>query len=72
MKFFITVKPKSKEERVEKIDDTHFVARVKATAREGKANEAAIKALARYFEVAPSRVEIVSGHASRRKVVAIS
>lgn len=72
MKLFITVKPKSKEERIEKIDDTHFVARVKALAREGKANEAAIKALARYFDVAPSQVEIVSGHASRKKIIAIN
>lgn len=72
MKLFITVKPKSKEERVEKLDDTHFVARVKAPAREGKANEAAIKALARYFDVAPSQVEIVSGQRSRKKVVAIN
>lgn len=72
MKLFITVKPKSKEELVEKIDDTHFFVRVKTPAREDKANEAAIKALARYFDLAPSQVEIVSGHRSRRKVVAIN
>ena len=71
MKLFIAVKPRSKEESVEKIDDKHFIVRVKAPAREGKANKAVIKALARYFEVTPAQVEIVSGHASRRKIIAI-
>lgn len=71
MKLFITVKPKSKEERIEKIDDTHFVVRVKAPAREGKANAAVMRALARYFGVAPSAVEIVSRHTSRIKIVEV-
>ncbi len=71
MRFFVTVKPKSKEERVLKIDDTHFSVCVKAPPHEDKANEAVIKTFARYFEIAPSRIEIVSGHASRRKVMEI-
>ena len=72
MKLFIAVKPKSKEESVEKIDDKHFIARVKAPAREGEANKAVIKALARYFEVAPSQIDIVSGITSRSKVVVVN
>ena len=69
MKLFITVKPKSKEELVEKVDDTHFFVRVKAPAHEGKANKAVVRALARYFDVAPSAVEIISGTTSRKKVI---
>lgn len=72
MKLFITVKPKSKDERVERINDTHFVVRVKAPAHEGNANKATVKALSQHFDVSPSQVEIVSGHTSRKKVVAIN
>jgi len=72
MKLFIAVKPKSKEESVEKIDDKHFIARVKAPARDGKANEAVVHILAKYFDISPSQVEIVSGHTSRKKIATIS
>lgn len=71
MKLLITVKSKSKEEMVEKIDDTHFIVRVKAPAHEGKANHAVIRALAGYFDVAQTQIEIVSGSASRKKMVMI-
>ena len=38
MKIFVTVKPNAKEERVEKIDDTHFKVSVKEPPTEGRAN----------------------------------
>lgn len=72
MKLFITVKPRAKEEAVERLDDTHFVVRVRAPSQEGKANRALIRALAKHFAVAPSRVEILSGSSSRKKVVSIA
>lgn len=72
MKLFITVKPRAKEEAVEMLDEAHLLVRVKESAQEGKANRALIRALAKYFAVAPSRVEIVSGHSSRKKVVVIA
>lgn len=71
MRIFVAVKPSAKEERVSKIDEAHFAVSVKAPAQEGKANAALIKALARYLGVAPSRIAIVKGHASRKKVVKI-
>ncbi|MBI4359792.1 MAG: DUF167 domain-containing protein [Candidatus Jacksonbacteria bacterium] len=72
MKLFITAKPSSKKESVEKIDSAHFVVRVKAPAREGKGNKAVIRALAGYFDVAQSQIEIVSGIASRKKTVRLN
>lgn len=42
-----------------------------APAHKGEANEAVIEALARYFRVPRSRVRIVLGRTSRRKVVEV-
>jgi uncharacterized protein YggU (UPF0235/DUF167 family) len=44
---------------------------VKEPAVDGKANEAIAKALATYFDVAPSLVRLVSGQTSKRKVFEI-
>lgn len=48
-----------------------LVVAVTERATEGKANRAIERALAAHFNVAPSRVRIVSGHTSRDKVVVI-
>ena len=72
MKIFVKAKPKAKEARVEKIDDTHFVVSVKEPPTEGRANWGVERALGAYFGVPPSSVRIVSGHTSRDKVVEIS
>lgn len=71
MKISVRVKPNSKDERVEKVAEGEFVVRVKAPAKEGKANEAAVGALSEYFGVAKSRIVIVKGHNSRNKVVVV-
>ncbi|HUZ93187.1 MAG TPA: DUF167 domain-containing protein [Candidatus Paceibacterota bacterium] len=71
MKIFVKVKPNAKEERVLKIDDAHFSVAVKEPAKEGRANWAVERTLAKYFNVPISCVQIVSGHASRTKVVEI-
>lgn len=68
MKIFVKAKPRSKEERVEKIDDTHFVVFVKEPPMQGKANAAITKALALHFGVSLSSVSLVSGFSSKEKV----
>ncbi|MBI4225239.1 MAG: DUF167 domain-containing protein [Candidatus Sungbacteria bacterium] len=72
MRIFVAAKPGAKEERVEKIDETHFTVAVKEPPVQGKANRAIIKALAAYFNVPAWRVSIVSGHTSRQKVIEIT
>lgn len=69
MKLFVHAKPKSKEERVEQIDDTHFIVRVKEAPEGGKANEAVIRALARHLDVAQSRLSLVRGSSGKQKVL---
>jgi len=70
-KINIKVKPNSRQEKVEKISTREFVLRVKAPAREGKANTAVIKLLSAYFGLAKSRINIVEGRSSKNKVVEI-
>ena len=49
----------------------YFEVWVKEPPIEGRANEAVERALADYFGVAKSKVNIVSGQTSRKKVVEI-
>lgn len=64
----VDVKPNSREEKVEKINEEMYVVRVKASRRKGKANTAIIKLLRRYFGYP---VHIISGYSSSRKIIEI-
>lgn len=68
MKIFVRAKPSAKEEKIEKIDEINFIVEVKEPPKKGKANRAIAKALATHFNVAPSRVNLISGFSSRQKV----
>lgn len=72
MKIFVKAKPGAKEESLEKIDEINFVVAVKEPPKDGKANRAIVKALADYFNVAPSRLRLVSGFSSKQKVFEIT
>ena len=71
MKIFIKAKPNSGEEKIEKVDETHYVVFVKEPPIKGKANEAIRNVLAVYFKTSSSNVRIVSGFSSRNKIVKI-
>lgn len=71
MKIFVKAKPKSKEERVEKIDSTHFVVSVKEPPVQGKANAAIVKALAEHLGVSASSMRLASGFSSKQKTFEI-
>ena len=71
MRIQITVKPNSKKEALEKLESGEYLVRVKAPAREGKANEAVAKLLAKHFGVSKSQIEIVRGLGGRKKWVDI-
>lgn len=67
-KIFVQAKPNAREERIEKIDETHFTVAVREPPVNGLANAAIRKALAGHFKVAPSCAQLVSGFSSRNKV----
>ena len=51
--------------------EAHFVVSVKEPPIQGRANQAILKALARFLDVAPSRLRIISGYTSRQKVIEV-
>jgi hypothetical protein len=71
MKIFVKVKPKAKEEKIIKISDKNFKVSVKKPPEKGKANRAVLKALADYFDISQSKVKIISGSASKLKIIEI-
>lgn len=73
MKVFVFLKPNSRHrEEVIANDDGSLTVYTKAPAIEGRANLAAVKLIAKYYGVAPSRVKLVRGVASRNKVFEIA
>ncbi len=71
MKLFVKAHPKSKCEKVVRADEKHFEVWVKEPPDKGKANEAVREKLAEHLGIARSRVTVVSGLASRNKIVEI-
>ena len=69
MKISVHLKPSSRHrEEVVVGDDGLLTIYTKAPAIEGRANLAAVKLLAKHFGVAPSKVKLVRGAASKYKV----
>ena len=71
MKISVRVKPGSKKETVERVDDTNFIAHVKAPPVEGKANEALVRLLSDYFGVPKNHIQIIKGTKGKYKLVEI-
>lgn len=71
MKIFVKAKPSAKEEKIEKIDNSNYTVSVKEPPIKGKANEAIRNALAVYFKIGSTKVRIVSGYASRNKIIEV-
>ena len=71
MKIFVKAKPMSYEEKVEKIDESHFLVCVTEPPQNGLANKGIVRAVANYFKVPPSRVVIKKGFTSKQKIVEI-
>ena len=72
VKLWVIVKPQAKQTEVKKIADGIYSASVQAAAREGKANQALIEALADHFSVPQSSIRIIQGQTGKRKLVEIT
>jgi len=72
MKVFVKVKPKAKEEKIQKLNDSHYLILTKQMPVKGKANQAALKMLAEYFKTSPNKIRIVSGLCSKQKIIKIT
>ncbi len=67
MRITIHVKLNKSKEGVEKISASEFVVYTKKPAVENKANEDAIKQIAKYFKVPKSGISIVRGKTTKTK-----
>jgi len=72
MRINVKAKPASREEKVEKIDETNFIVSVKEPPIQGRANKAIIETLAKYFDISAIRIRIVFGATSRNKIIEIT
>lgn len=71
MKIFVKARPNSKQEKVTKLDEMHYMVSVKEPPVKGKANLAIRNTLAVYFKTGTANVKIISGHTSRNKIIEI-
>lgn len=72
MLFNIHVIPRASKNEIIPLGNDSFKVRLTAAPADGKANEALIKLLSDYFDVAKSNIRIVKGERGRNKVVEIS
>ena len=70
-KISITVKPNARHASVDKISEAEFRVTVRAPAQNGAANRAVIEALAAFFSLPKSKLRIVHGQSSRKKLIQI-
>ena len=72
MQVHVILKPNSKHrEQIIANNDGTLTLYTKAPAMDGKANEAAVRLLAKYYGVSKARVRLVRGHTSKHKVFEI-
>jgi uncharacterized protein len=68
MHLTVVAKAKKKQEKVIQISSNTYSVSVKEPPVEGRANDAIIKALAKYFSISPSQITLISGHTAKIKV----
>lgn len=69
--FWVEVKAKAKENRLQKISEGHYQVWVTAEPIKGRANQAVIKLLAAELDLPKSYLYIKSGVASKHKLIAL-
>ena len=72
VRFAVHVTPNAKRASVGGTHDGALRVAVTAAPEDGKANKAVIQAIADALKIKKSGVDVISGHSSRRKVIACS
>ena len=67
--FRVRVQPGASKNEIVRVQQDALRVRISAPPVEGKANRALVQFLAEQLEVRRSQVEILSGHATRRKTI---
>jgi uncharacterized protein len=71
-KIAVTVKPNAKKAEVTQLANGEYRVEVREPAQDGKANQAVMELLARYFGVPKSTVRIKRGLSSRHKLLELA
>lgn len=69
MKYAITVKPGSSQEKIVEIAPGEFVVYLRAKAHDSEANDALIKLLSKTYKVPKTTIKILRGAKSRNKLI---
>ena len=67
----VRIQPRASRNGVTRMEDGSFKIRLTAPPVDGAANEALVKFLSETLSISKSKVEIVSGHTGRQKIVRI-
>ena len=67
----VKVQPSARRQEVQKVSDSEYKIRVLSPPIEGKANKEVIEVVASYFHLPASRVKILRGQRSRKKIVVL-
>ncbi len=71
MRLRVKVNAGAQSESVRELDDGSLQVRTRAPASKGKANKRVLELLGEYLDVAPGDLEIVAGHTSPVKHIAV-
>ncbi len=70
-RIWVTVKPLAKHESIQERSAGLWVISVRAPARDGKANERLVELRCDHFHKTKTRIRILCGHGSRRKLIEV-
>jgi uncharacterized protein (TIGR00251 family) len=68
----VRIQPRASKNEIRRMENGCLKIRLSAPPVDGAANEALLRFLAELLSVSQSRIEIISGHSSRNKIVRIS
>lgn len=69
MKYLVTVKPGSSQEKVIKTNDNEYIVYLRAKPHDGEANTALIKLLSKHFNIPKTIIRITRGQRSHKKII---
>lgn len=69
MKYQITVKPGTSQEKIVETAPGELTVYLRARPHDGEANDALMKALSKYLKVPKTSIKITRGHKSRHKTI---
>jgi len=71
MKYSVTVKPGTSQEKIVEISPDEIIAYLRAKPHDGEANTALVKLLSKYFGIPKTTIRIIRGAKSRNKIIEV-